>query len=47
MSIGLKVGHSYFGVGRIVGLTESIVTVDFGYPYGVRGVAYHSVHPAA
>lgn len=47
MSIGLKVGHSYFGVGTIVGLTESVLTVDFGYPFGVRVVAYQSVSPAA
>lgn len=36
MSTGIIVGHSYYGKGKVMEVTNSLVTVDFGYPYGLR-----------
>ncbi|HSB51136.1 MAG TPA: hypothetical protein VLD40_00625 [Dissulfurispiraceae bacterium] len=47
MSIGVRVGHSYFGAGIVLSVIDGAVTVDFGYPYGVRTLDSESVQTAA
>ncbi|MGE5237865.1 MAG: hypothetical protein ACM3ON_03575 [Chloroflexota bacterium] len=44
MAVGDLVGHAYFGKGTVVSVTDSEITVDFGFPYGLKTVTADSIH---
>lgn len=31
-------GHSYFGIGKLISHNGNAITLDFGFPYGVKTV---------
>lgn len=43
ISIGIIVGHSYFGKGKVYGIDGSDLEVNFGYPYGKKTVCCNDV----
>lgn len=38
-------GHSYFGIGKLVAVHNGSMTLDFGYPNGVKNVRESDVQP--